>query len=62
VGIPFSMLGVRYRITNDVFQEDLEDTTGLLINETGDTLDTATASQTTNCLDLTSTEKERTRR
>ena len=30
-----------------VLKEDLEDTTGLLVDETGDTLDTATAGQTT---------------
>ena len=31
-----------------VFEEDLENTTGLLIDEAGDTLDTATAGKTTN--------------
>jgi hypothetical protein len=31
-----------------VFQESLEDTTSLLVDETGDTLDTTTASKTTN--------------
>ena len=30
-----------------VFKEDLENTTGLLVDETGDTLDTATAGKTT---------------
>ena len=30
-----------------VLKEDLEDTTGLLVDETGDTLDTATAGKTT---------------
>ena len=30
-----------------VLEEDLEDTTGLLVDETGDTLDTATAGKTT---------------
>ena len=30
-----------------VFQEDLENTTSLFVDETGDTLDTATASKTT---------------
>ena len=29
------------------FQEHLEDTTGLLVDETGDTLDTTTAGKTT---------------
>jgi len=31
-----------------ILQEDFENTTGLLIDETGDTLDTATAGKTTN--------------
>ena len=31
-----------------VLQEDLEDTTSLLVDETRDTLDTATAGKTTN--------------
>ena len=30
-----------------VFQKDLENTTSLFVDETGDTLDTATASKTT---------------
>jgi hypothetical protein len=42
------MFGVCDRVTNDVLQEDLEDTTSFLVDETGDTLDTATAGQTTN--------------
>ncbi|KAL7537938.1 hypothetical protein ACHAXR_008177, partial [Thalassiosira sp. AJA248-18] len=37
-----SMLGVGDRVTNDVLKEDLEHTAGLLVDETGDTLDTAT--------------------
>ena len=32
----------------NVLKEDLEDTTGLLVDEAGDTLDTATAGKTTN--------------
>jgi len=43
-----SMLGVRDRITNDIFQKDFEDTTSLFVDETRDTLDTATTSKTTN--------------
>ena len=31
-----------------VFKEDLENTTGLFVDETGDTLDTTTAGKTTN--------------
>ncbi len=37
-----SMLGVGDRVTDDVLKEDLEDTTGLLVDETTDTLNTAT--------------------
>ena len=33
--------------TTHVLEEDLEDTTGLLVDETGDTLDTATTGETT---------------
>ena len=40
------MLGVGDGITNDVLEEDLEDTAGLLVDETGDTLDTATTGET----------------
>ena len=46
-GLPLGMLGVGDGITNDVLKEDLEDTTGLFIDETGDTFDTSTTSQTT---------------
>jgi len=45
---PLGVLGVSDRITNDILQEDLKDTTSLFVNETGDTLDTTTASKTTN--------------
>ena len=41
-----SMLGVSDRVTDDVLKEDLEHTTGLLVDETGDTLDTTTTSET----------------
>lgn len=41
------MLCVSHRVTNDVLQEDLENATGLLVDETRDTLDTATTSETT---------------
>ena len=40
------MLGVGDGIPDDVLKEDLEDTTGLLVDEARDTLDTATARQT----------------
>eukprot|EP00571_Detonula_confervacea_P016137 CAMPEP_0172311780 /NCGR_PEP_ID=MMETSP1058-20130122/15773_1 /TAXON_ID=83371 /ORGANISM="Detonula confervacea, Strain CCMP 353" /LENGTH=83 /DNA_ID=CAMNT_0013025069 /DNA_START=153 /DNA_END=401 /DNA_ORIENTATION=- len=35
-----SVLGVGDRIADDVLEEDLEHSTGLLVDETGDTLDT----------------------
>ena len=45
-GLPLGVLGVGDGITDDVLEENLENTTGLLVDEAGDTLDTATASQT----------------
>ena len=42
------MLRVGDRIANDVFEKDLEHTTRLFVNETGDTLDTTTTSETAN--------------
>ena len=44
--LPFGVLCVGDGITDDVLKEDLEDTTGLLIDEARDTLDSTTASQT----------------
>ena len=44
--LPASVLGVGDRVTDDVLKEDLKHTTRLLIDETGDTLDTATTSET----------------
>jgi hypothetical protein len=45
-GLTTSMLGVGDGVTDDVLKEDLEHTAGLLVDETGDTLDTATTSET----------------
>ena len=45
-GLAASVLGVGDGITDDVLQEHLEDTTGLLVDEARDALHTATASQT----------------
>ena len=42
------VLGVGDGITDDVLKEDLEDTAGLLVDETTDALDTTTACQTAN--------------
>jgi hypothetical protein len=41
------VLSVGDRVTDNVLEEDLEDTAGLFVDETGDTLDTTTASETT---------------
>jgi len=40
------MLRVGDGIANDVLEEDLEDTTGLFVDESRDTLDTTTTSET----------------
>ena len=44
--LPLGVFGVGDGIPDDVLKEDLEDTTGLLVDEARDTLDTTTASQT----------------
>ena len=46
-GLSLGVLGVGDGITDDVLQENLEDTTGLFVDEARDTLDTTTTSQTT---------------
>ena len=45
--LPLGVLGVGDSITDDVLKENFEDATGLFVDQTRDTLDTATASQTT---------------
>ena len=45
-GLSASVLGVGHCITDDVLEEHLEDTAGLFVDETGDALDTTTASET----------------
>ena len=45
--LPLGVFGVGDSIPDDVLKEDLEDTTGLLIDEARDTLDTTTTCQTT---------------
>ena len=42
------MLSVRDRVTDDVLEGDLKDTTSLLIDDAGDAFDTTTTSETTN--------------
>ena len=44
-GLPLGVLGVGDGIPDDVLKEDLEDTSGLLVDESRDTLDSSTASQ-----------------
>ena len=46
--LPLGMLGVGDCITDDVLQEHLEDTTGLFVDESRDTLYSTSASQTAN--------------
>ena len=46
--LPLRVLSVGDRVTDDVLQEDLEDTTGLLVDEARDTLHTTTTCETTN--------------
>ena len=42
------VLGVGDGIADDVLQEDLQHTAGLLVDESGDTLDTSTSGETAN--------------
>ena len=44
--LPLGVFGVGDGITDDVLKEDLEDTTGLLVDQARDTLDTSTSRQT----------------
>ena len=45
--LALGVLGVRHRITDHVLQENFENTTSLLVDQARDSLDTATASKTT---------------
>jgi len=45
-GLPLSVLGVGDGVSDDILKEDLQDTSSLLVDETRDTLDTATTSET----------------
>ena len=44
-GLPLGVLGVGDGIPDDILKEDLEDTTGLLVDESGDTLDSSSPRQ-----------------
>jgi len=53
------VLGVRHSITDDILKKNFENSTGLFVDEARDSLDTATASETTdgwlgNALDVIS--------
>jgi hypothetical protein len=43
-----SMFSVSYSITDDVFEEDLQDTTSFFVDETRDTLYTSSSGETAN--------------
>ena len=45
-GLPLGVLGVGDGVTDHVLKEHLQDTSGLLVDQTGDTLHTTSASQT----------------
>ena len=45
--IPLGVFSVGDRVTDDVLEEDLENTTSLFVDETRNTLDTTTAGKTT---------------
>ena len=45
--LSLGVFGVGDSITNDTFKEDFEDTSSFFVDETGDTLDSATTSETT---------------
>jgi hypothetical protein len=46
-GLTTGVLSVGDRVTDDILEEDLEDTASLFVDQTGDTLDTTTAGETT---------------
>ena len=47
--LPLGVLGVGDGITDDILKEHLQDTTGLLVDQARDTLDSTTTGQTTDC-------------
>jgi hypothetical protein len=46
-GLSLGVLGVGDGVTDDVLEENLQDTTGLFVDQTRDTLDTTSSSQST---------------
>lgn len=47
-GLSLGVISVSDGVTNDRLEEDVQDSAGLLIDSIADTLDTTTASETTN--------------
>merc|ERR1712029_1268774 len=47
--LPLGMLGVSHGVTDNILQEDLENTLSLLINETTDPLNTTPSCKSPNC-------------
>lgn len=45
--LPLGVFRVRHSVTDDVLEEDLQDTTGLFVDETRDTFDSTTTGKTT---------------
>jgi len=48
-GLSLGVLGVCHGISDDVLKENLQDTSGLLVDEARDTFHTTTASETADC-------------
>ena len=46
--LPLGMFGIGDSITDDIFQENFEDTSGFFIDQSRDTFDTTTTSQSAN--------------
>jgi hypothetical protein len=46
-GLTASVLSVGDRVADDILKKDLEDTTGLFVDQTRNTFDTSTTSETT---------------
>ena len=46
--LPLGMFGVGNGVTDDVLKEDFQDSTGFLVNQSGDTFHTSTTGQATN--------------
>ena len=46
------MLRVRYRVTDNILEEDLENTASLFVDKTRDTFHTATTGETANSLHI----------